>query len=100
MPTCLISVIFLGTSDAQAIAADDLVEQCPNVVPQSVCQRDPTTMQQHSDKGAVTSGRGQGKISIKRIVYAWYKYNIQVCNTVLLLSFSQLYEIKYGPSSY
>ena len=98
MPTCLISVIFLGTSDAQAIAADDLVE--PNVVPESVCQHDPTTMQQHSDKGAVTSGRGQGKISIKRIMYAWYKYNIQVYNTVLSFSFSQLYEIKYGPSSY
>ena len=78
MTTCLISVIFLGTSAAQAIAADDLIEQCPNVVPESVCQPDPTTMQQHIDKGAVTSGRGQGKISGKRIMYAevaWYKYN-------------------------
>ena len=78
MTTCLISLIFLGTSAAQAIAADGLVEQCPNVVPESVCQPDPTTMQQHIDKGAVTSGRGQGKISAKRIMYAevaWYKYN-------------------------
>ena len=76
------------------MAADNLVEQCPNVVPESVCQPDPTTMQQHVDKGAVTSGRGQGKISSKRILYAevaWYKYYIQVYNTVLLFSFSQLY---------
>ena len=87
-------------------AADDLVEQWPNVVPKSVCQPDPTTMQiekqiamqiatMHIDKGAVTSGRGQGKISSKRIMYAeiaWYKYYIQVYNTDLLFSFSQLYE--------
>ena len=56
---------------------DDLVEQCPNVVPESVCQPDPTTMQQHIDEGAVTLGRGQGKISGKRDMYAevaWYKF--------------------------
>ena len=103
MPTCLISVIFLGTSAAQAIAAYDLVEQCPNVLPESVCQHDPTTMQQHIEKGAVTSGKGQGKISGKRIMYAevaWYKFNVQVYITVLLFSFSQLHEIKYRPSSY
>ena len=33
----------------------------------SVCQPDPTTMQQLIDKGAVTSGRGQGKISSKEL---------------------------------
>ena len=52
-------------------------------------------MQQDIEEGAVTSGRGQGKISGKRIMYAgvaWYKYNIQVYNTVLLFFFSQLYE--------
>mgnify|MGYP000654053636 CR=1 FL=1 len=92
MTTCLISVIFLGTSAARAIAADELVEQCPYVVPESVCQPSSTTMQQHIKKGAATSGRGQGKISGKRIMYAevaWYKYKIQACNTVLLFSFSQ-----------
>ena len=33
----------------------------------SVCQPNPTTMQQLIDKGAVTSGRGQGKISSKEL---------------------------------
>ena len=45
------------------VAADDLVEQCPGAVPESICQFvvDPKTMQQHIEKGAVTSGRGKGK---------------------------------------
>ena len=92
---CFISAFFLGTSAAQAVAADDVVAQCPTEVSESVCQSIPTTMQQHIEEGAVTSGRGQGKISGKRIMYAgaaWYKYNRQVYNTVLLFSFSQLYE--------
>ena len=46
MTTCCISAFFLGTSDAQAVAADDLVEQCPGAVSESVCQPDPTTMRQ------------------------------------------------------
>ena len=90
--------LFLGTSAAQAVAADDVVAQCPTEVSESVCQSIPTTMQQHIEEGAVTSGRGQGKISGKRIMYAsgaaWYKYNRQVYNTVLLFSFSQLYNMK------
>ena len=72
-----------------------MIAQCPTGVSESVCQSIPTAMQQHIEEGAVTSGRGQGKISGKRIMYAgaaWYRCNIQVCNTVLLFSFSQLYE--------
>ena len=49
------------------VAADDLVEQCPGVVPESIGQRDPKTMQQHIEKGVVTSGRGKGKMSSKRM---------------------------------
>ncbi|XP_067021834.1 uncharacterized protein [Acropora muricata] len=46
-----------GTSAAQAIATDDLVEQCPSVVTEPVCLRDPTTMQQLTGESAVTSSR-------------------------------------------
>ena len=49
-------------------------------------------MQQETEKGAVTSARNDGKMSGKRVMYAevaWYKYKIQVYNTVLLFSFSQ-----------
>ncbi|XP_044179117.1 uncharacterized protein LOC122960730 [Acropora millepora] len=48
-----------GTSAAQAIAADDLVEQCPSVVTEPVCLPDPTTMQQLIKESAVTSSRGK-----------------------------------------
>ena len=71
MTTCLISVIFLGTSATQAIAADDLVEQCPSVVTEPVCLPDPTTMQQLIGESAVTSSRGKGKISGKKIIIMW-----------------------------
>ena len=74
MTTCLTSVIFLGTSGAQAIAGDDLVEQCPNAVSESVGEPNPTTMQQHIEIGAVTSGRGNGKMLGKCVKY---KYNSQ-----------------------
>ena len=67
MTTCLIiSAFFLGTSAAQAIAADDLVKQFPSVVPQSICQPDRKTMQQQPcniEKGGITSGRGKGNTS-------------------------------------
>ena len=92
---CLISAFRLGTSTAQAVAAEDMIVQCPSGVSESVCQSNPTGMQQHIEEGAVTSGRGQGKISGKRIMYvevARYKNSIQVYSTVLLFSFSQLYE--------
>ena len=100
MTTCLISAFFLGTSAAQAVAADNMVVQCPTGVSESVHQPNPTTMQQHIEKGAVASGRGNGKMSGKRLNAegAWYKYNIQAYNTVLLFYFSKLYEIR--PSSY
>ena len=71
MTTCLISVIFLGTSAAQAVAADDLVEQCPSIVTEPVCLPEPTTMQQPIRESAVTSRRGKGKISGKRIIMMW-----------------------------
>ena len=43
------------------VAADDLVEQCPAAVPESICQFvvHPKTM--HIEKGVLTSGRGKGK---------------------------------------
>ena len=65
------------------MAVDDLVQQCPNVVPESVCQPDPTKMQQHIVKGAVTSGRGQGKIIYAEV--AWYKYYIQLLQHNLIV---------------
>ena len=52
-----------------------MVEQYPSTVSESVGQPDPKAIQQHIAKAAVTSGRGQGKISGKRIMYAevaWY----------------------------
>ncbi|XP_067020829.1 uncharacterized protein [Acropora muricata] len=55
-----------GTSGAQAVAADDLVEECPSAVSESVCQSDPKTMQQHIEKDAVTS-RGKGMSTNKDI---------------------------------
>ena len=58
-----------GTSVAQAIAAEDLVEECPSVVSETVGQPD-TTMQQHTEKGAVTlTGRGNGKMLGKRVMF-------------------------------
>ena len=58
----------VGTSGAQAVAADDLFEQCHSAVSESVCQPD-TTMQQHTKKDAVTlRGRGNGKMLGKRVM--------------------------------
>ena len=67
------------------VAADDLVEQCPGAVPESICQHDPKTMQQqHIEKGVVTSGREKGKMSVKRMfqnpMLSFYKFNIQAYN--------------------
>ena len=92
---CLISAFLLGTSAAQAVAADDIILHCPSGVSESACQSNPTGMQQHIEEGAVTSDRGQGKISGKRIMYvevARYKNRIQVYSPVLLFSFLQLNE--------
>ena len=69
------------------VAADDMVEQCPGAVPESICQHDPKTTQQHIEKGVVTSGRRKGKMSGKRMIQktmlSFYKYNIQVFFSVL-----------------
>ena len=64
-------IFFLETSAAHVVAANvvaanDLVEQCPSTVSESVCQPDPAIMQQHIEKGVVTSGRGKGKVRGKR----------------------------------
>ena len=70
-----------------------MIAQCPTGVSESVCQSNPTGMQQHIEEGAVTSGRGQGKISEKRIMYAEVAIGTSITyNTVLLFSFSQPYE--------
>ena len=100
---CILSTV--GNSAAQAEAAGDLVKQGPSEVPESVCQPDAKTMQQHIEKGGVTSGRGKSKMSGKRMIHAiaklaWYKCNIQMYNSVLLLYLSQLYEIKYQSHGY
>ena len=85
------------------VAADDSVEQCPGAVTEPICQLDPTTMQQHIEKAVVTSGRGKGKMSSKRMfqspMLSFCKYNIQAYNPVFFFLFSQLYEIKYQFSS-
>ncbi|XP_015777688.1 PREDICTED: uncharacterized protein LOC107355611 isoform X2 [Acropora digitifera] len=51
--------IVCGTSAAQAVAADDVILQCSTGVSESVCQSNPTAMQQHFEEGAVTSDRRQ-----------------------------------------
>ena len=102
MTTSLISAFFQGTSATQAVAADNLVKQCPSAVPEAVCQPNPATMQQQNEKGAVSSIRGEGKISGKRVMLRLRgtKYNIKAYSTVLLFFFLELNEIKYRPSSY
>jgi len=52
----------------QAIAADEVVVQCPAGVSESVCQPYPTTMKQLIKKAAITSGRGNGKMSGKIVM--------------------------------
>ena len=76
MTTSLISAFFEGTSAVQAkLATNDLVKQCPSAVPEAVFQPNPAKMQQQIEKGAVSSTRGEGKISGKLKSYAevaWY----------------------------
>ena len=92
--TCLISAFLPGTSAAQALAADDLVEHCPSAVPESVCQPDPKIMEQHIEKAGVTSGRGKGKISGKRMTHnpmlSLYKYKIQAYNPYFQIAMAVL----------
>ena len=92
MTTCLISAFLLGTSASQAIAADNVVEQCLSLVPESVCSYYPKAMEQHIQKGAVSSGSGQGKMSGRRMIQSPMlsldKYHVQVYNTVLSFFFS------------
>ena len=64
MTICLFSAFFLGTSGAQAVAADDLVEHCPSAFSESVCRPNPT-IQQHLE---ISAGRGNGKMLGKRIM--------------------------------
>ncbi|XP_044172053.1 uncharacterized protein DDB_G0280205-like [Acropora millepora] len=53
-----------GPSGAQAIAADEFGEECPSAVSESVGQPDPKTMQQHIEKGAVTSARNNAMTAL------------------------------------
>ena len=76
MTPCRLSAFFLGTSGAQAVAADDLVEQCPSAFSESVCQPHPTTMRQHIEKGADTSGRGNDKMLGKRVMLRFHSTSI------------------------
>ena len=100
--SCLISAFFRGSFAAQVITADNLVKQCPSAVKEAVCQPDPATMWQQFEKGAVSSTRGEGKISGKRVMLRLHgtKYNMQAYSAVLLFFFLELNEIKYRPSSY
>ena len=67
----------VGTSAAQAIAEDDLVEQCHSAVSESVCQPHPRTMQQHIEKSAVTlTGRGNGKMLGKIVMLRLHRTSI------------------------
>ena len=88
MTSCLISAFFLGTSGAQAIAAYDMVLQCPAGVSESVCQPDPRTMQQHIETGPVTSGRGNGKISDKRVMLRLHGTSKTYRHTTQILCFT------------
>jgi len=56
-------------------------------------------MQQHIEKGAVSSTRGQGKISGKRVMLRLHgtNYNIQANSTVLLFFFLKLNDINVDP---
>ena len=75
-------------------AADDLVEQCPGAVPESICQHDPKTMQEHIEKGVVTTGRGKGKMSSER-TFQNPMLSLSTTYRRFFFLFSQLYEIKY-----
>ena len=81
MTTCLLSAFFLGKSTAPTVAAADQVEKCPSAVPESVYQTDPKTMLLQIEEAAVTSARGKGKMSDKRLfqnlMLCFYKYNVQ-----------------------
>ena len=66
MTACLILATFLGTSAAQAIAAEDSLKQRPLAIPEEVCQPDPTTVQQQFKEGASTSGSKNPKELGKR----------------------------------
>mgnify|MGYP000447634098 CR=1 FL=1 len=65
MTTCLISTFLLGTSASQAIGADNVVEQCPSLVPESLRQPYPKAIEQHVEKGAVTSGEEKVRCEAK-----------------------------------
>ena len=92
MTACLFSAFFLGKSTASTVAVPDQVAKGPSAVPESVYQTDPKTMPLHIEEAAVTSARGKGKMSGKRLfqnpMLCFYKYNVQRTGV-------QPYEIKY-----
>ena len=66
MTACLIMATFLGTSSAQAIAAEDSLKQRPLAIPEAVYQPDSTTVQEQFKEGASTSGSENPKELGKR----------------------------------
>ena len=81
---------FVGTSAAPTVAAADMVEQCPCAVPESVCQSDKKTMQQHIEEAAVTSARGKGNMSGKRMIQKSHAELVRVQHTGVQYSFTIL----------
>ena len=82
------------------VAEDDLVEH-PRAVPESVGHLDSKTMQQHIEKGVVTSGRGKGKMSSKRMfqnpMLSFYKYITPVYTQVFFFCSHGLMKSNIGP---
>ena len=87
---CTFSAFFLGTSTAPTVATADKVEQLPSAVPESVCQTYPKTLQLHIEEAAVTSARGKGKISGKRMILKSHAELVQVQHAFIHYSFTIL----------
>ena len=93
MTACIIffSAFFQGTSStALTVAAADQVEKCPSAVPESVYQTDPKTMQLHIEEAAVTSARGKGKMSGKRMIQISHAELVKEQHAVIQYSFTIL----------
>ena len=89
MTACLISATFLGTSAAQAIAAEDSIKQQRVAMPQVVFQSDPTTVQQRFKEGASASGgknpKKLGKRGISESAAEHGKHYCFVSSTIIYM---------------
>ena len=63
---------FPGTSTAQAVAADDWVENQQSEILQSFCSPDQGTFQQRVEEGAITSGSQNAKKFSRRKISESY----------------------------